>query len=85
MQWMDFSAFGDKSSVISGNQTYTYNQLSDAILELRKTAIAPITAGEVVAILSDYSFESVALFLALMQNRNIIVPITATLVKYKRN
>jgi acyl-coenzyme A synthetase/AMP-(fatty) acid ligase len=33
----------------------------------------------VVAIIADYSFESAVLFLALMQNHNIIVPITTTL------
>ncbi|MGE4472033.1 MAG: fatty acid--CoA ligase family protein [Sulfuricurvum sp.] len=79
MEWMDFSAFGDKTSVIDGERVYTYNDLSNALLELHNTLITAITPGEVVAILSDYSFESVALFLALMHNRNIIVPITTTI------
>jgi acyl-coenzyme A synthetase/AMP-(fatty) acid ligase len=79
MEWMDFSAFGDKTSVIDGERVYTYNDLSNALLELHNTLITTITPGEVVAILSDYSFESATLFLALMHNRNIIVPITTTI------
>jgi acyl-coenzyme A synthetase/AMP-(fatty) acid ligase len=79
MEWMEFSAFSDKTSVIDGDRIYTYNDLSDALSHLHNTLITSITAGEVVAIIADYSFESVALFLALMQNHNIIVPITATL------
>jgi acyl-CoA synthetase (AMP-forming)/AMP-acid ligase II len=79
MDWMDFCVFGDKNSVIGGNQTYTYDELAHAIQRLRNTLISSIKPGEVVAILSDYSFESIALFLALMQNRNIIVPMTSSL------
>ena len=35
-----------------------------------------IKPGEVVSILSDYSFSSISLLLALHENKNIIVPIT---------
>ena len=37
-----------------------------------------IKSGEVVAILADYSFVSIALFFALYENKNIIAPITST-------
>ncbi|MFX4243529.1 long-chain fatty acid--CoA ligase, partial [Aliarcobacter butzleri] len=33
--------------------------------------------NEVVAIIGDYSFESIAVLFALSKNRNIIVPITS--------
>lgn len=32
--------------------------------------------GEIIAIVSDYSFEAIALFFALVENKNIVVPIT---------
>ncbi|MDD2780475.1 fatty acid--CoA ligase family protein [Sulfuricurvum sp.] len=79
MEWMDFSAFSNKNCVISNEGTYTYTHLSHTIQMLQDSVISGIVPGEVIAILSDYSFESVALFLALMKNHNIIVPITATL------
>lgn len=79
MEWMDFSLYNDKPCVINAEGTYTYADLSRAIRHLQEDLIGTIGSGEVVAILGDYSFESVALFLALMQNGNIIVPITTTI------
>jgi len=63
-------------AIIFGEKEYSYAYLSETIqqyyLQLRET----IAQGDVVAIISDYSCESIALFFALYNNKNIIVPIT---------
>ena len=78
-QWM-FSAIaghGDKSFIFERDKCYSYSQLLDRIesanTRLRDWGIAP---GAVAALQSDYSFEAVALFLALYRNHNIIAPIS---------
>jgi len=74
-----FKAFGAKNAIISATGKYTYAQLLNEIERISSTVIADeIQRGEVVSILSDYSFNSIALLLALYENKNIIVPITAT-------
>ena len=67
---------GDKTAVIFKEQEYSYNALYDRICADYSKVQSTIAPGEVVAIVSDYSFESIALFFALHENRNIIVPMT---------
>jgi acyl-coenzyme A synthetase/AMP-(fatty) acid ligase len=69
---------GTKIAIISSEKEYTYNDIvlksnfyKNVILE------SNILCGQVVFILSDYSFESIALFLSLSLNENIIVPVTS--------
>ena len=69
-------AADEKVSVVTGARRYTYRQLCDAV----ECAMGVLTehrvqGGEVVAMRGDYSFQGVALFLALATNGNIIVPI----------
>ncbi len=78
-QWI-FSAIaghGDKPFIFERDKCYSYSQLLDRIdsahAQLRDWGIAP---GAVAALQSDYSFEAVALFLALYRNHNIIAPIS---------
>ena len=71
--------FPEKVAVIEGSSAHTYADLrsqKNSYLETLKNQIQP---GEIVAILSDYSFYSIALFLALIENKNIIVPIVPSL------
>ena len=76
----NFKELGAKNALVYKGREYTYLQLSNEIDRIRSSVIADkIQSGEVVSILSDYSFESIALLLALYENRNIIVPITATI------
>lgn len=75
----NFKAFGDKKALIADEHVYTYAELSHSIEHLDETLIPSIPSGEVIAILADYSYESITLFLALMKNKNILVPITASL------
>ena len=70
---------GDKTAVIFKEQEYSYNALYERIRADYARVQSTIAPGEVVAIVSDYSFESVALFFALHENRNIIVPMTTKL------
>lgn len=56
---------------------YSYLQLKEEISKCFDKISSKIERGKTVAILSDYCFESVSLFFALLENDNIIVPITS--------
>ena len=73
-----FSDFAEKTCVVCKEQIYSYQSLLSAILSARDIlTFNKVTAGQVVGLVCDYSFESIALFLALLENKNIIVPITS--------
>lgn len=73
------SGYGDKPFLNMREGSHTYADLAGALTlqrdRLRREGIGP---GEIVALLSDYSFQAIALFLALIENRNILVPISST-------
>lgn len=79
MNWIieKISEGSDKIAVIFEEKEYTYMSLSITIKEYYDKLRQQIKPGDVIALLSDYSFESIALFFALYENRNIIVPITS--------
>lgn len=81
MNWFidNFLKFDLKMAIVCKDESYTYKQLFEKVNDIEKTIISEIKQGKVVSILSDYSFESIALLLALYKNKNIIVPITSTL------
>ena len=57
--------------------SWRYAQLQQAKREwASRLAAVGVLRGAAVAILSDYSFDAIALFLALLENRNVIVPLT---------
>jgi acyl-CoA synthetase (AMP-forming)/AMP-acid ligase II len=66
-----------KIAIIHNDKTYTYNDLVSKI-NYYKNIISEsnITQGQIVFIISDYSFESIALFFSLSLNYNIVVPVT---------
>lgn len=66
---------GSQTAIIHKDKKYSYAELYLKIKETLNFIKSEIKSGEVVAILSDYSFESVALFFALYENKNIIAPI----------
>jgi acyl-coenzyme A synthetase/AMP-(fatty) acid ligase len=73
-----FDAFAQNIALIDADKSYTYADLSakiDEFLTVFKTKA--LAQGDVAAILGEYSFENIALLLALAKNKNIIVPITA--------
>jgi len=73
----NFKRFENKIAIIYKNRTYTYLQLFFKIQKIEKELLSNIKKNEVVAIIGDYSFESIALLFVLYKNRNIIVPITS--------
>ncbi|MBY0540973.1 MAG: fatty acid--CoA ligase family protein [Campylobacterales bacterium] len=73
----NFERFENKIAIIYKNRTYTYSQLSSQIKKIEVEILSSIKKNEVVAIIGDYSFESIALLFVLYKNRNIIVPITS--------
>ena len=68
----------DQTAIIYDGKKYNYNELYIKIKEIESFIKDNIKSGEVVAILADYSFVSIALFFALYENKNIIAPITST-------
>ena len=63
----------DKIAIIDDGKSYTYGELLEGILDLSSTTLKGIQ-NKVVAIIGGYSFYNIALFLALYENKNIIVP-----------
>lgn len=64
----------DKIAIIDDGKSYTYGELLEGILDLSSTTLKGI-GNKVVAIIGGYSFYNIALFLALCENKNIIVPL----------
>jgi len=79
--WLVDKDFDEKTAIIHNDKSYTYKELFDEIQKINKELLPQIKQGEVVAILDDYSFYSIALLLALYQNKNIIVPIASKVEK----
>ena len=69
--------YGTKACVTYEGQTHSYQDVYLKAMHLLRIVEDNIPKGRVVGILSDYSFTSVALFLALQENKNILVPITS--------
>ncbi|MGJ0290684.1 fatty acid--CoA ligase family protein [Aliarcobacter cryaerophilus] len=81
MSWFieNFKKFDKKIAIVFKNQNYSYDDLYNQIKKIENELLPTIKKGKVVSILSDYSFESIALLIALYKNKNIIVPITTTI------
>jgi acyl-CoA synthetase (AMP-forming)/AMP-acid ligase II len=81
MNWFveNFKKFDQKVAIVFRGKNYSYVELYNEVKKIRKELVLDINEGEVVSIISDYSFESIALLVALYQNKNIIVPITTTI------
>ncbi|WP_419773861.1 ANL family adenylate-forming protein [Halarcobacter sp.] len=78
MNWLieKFQKFDTKNSIVFENKEYKYDQLLNQVNIYCNEIKNKIKPNEVVAILSDYSFNSIALLITLYLNKNIIVPIT---------
>ncbi len=66
----------DKTAVIFNEKEYTYEMLYLSICKNYNRIKDLFKDGAVVAVVSDYSFESISLFFALQENHNVVVPIT---------
>lgn len=76
-----FKEFESKDAIVVDEITYSYASLLEQIKIYKSILEKQIKPSSVVAILGDYSFYNIALFFALFENRNIIVPITSTISK----
>lgn len=69
--------YGDAPCIYHRDKTYSYSDLAS---EIKKSLLFleknQISAYQIVAILGDYAFQTIALFFALMENKNVVVPIT---------
>ena len=74
MNWLinNIEGFDEKLAIVYQKKKYTYRQLFNEISDIKENIFPKIKPGEVVSVLSDYSFESVALLLALYENKNIV-------------
>ncbi|MCT7590781.1 ANL family adenylate-forming protein [Aliarcobacter butzleri] len=76
-----FKVFEQKSAMVVDDKTYSYEDFYKQIDEYKKILESSDLSSKVVAIIGDYSFYNLALFFALFENKNIIVPITTTVKK----
>lgn len=68
---------GEKTLLHLRDKSYSYTDLVAAVNWQRgRLQSAGVVPGDSVALLTDYSFHAIALFLALLANGNIIVPLT---------
>ena len=68
--------FGERSALLEGRREVTYGELV-AIVEARFAQLldSGIPAGAVVALRGSFSIESIGWLLALIRNRNVLVPV----------
>lgn len=71
----------EKPAVLFNNTVFTYKELLESIDNWRQfLRDHSIFSGETVAIKADFSNEAIALILALIENKNIIIPLNASSV-----
>jgi long-chain acyl-CoA synthetase len=79
-----FASHADDEAIVWNDEAYSYDWLLNQIRDWRdNVARWEITPGAVVAIEADFSPNSVALFLALIEHRCILVPLTASVESKK--
>ena len=72
-----FATAPDALAFIDRGRTFTYQDLTGETRNFRDTlGREGVRAGEIVVVLGDYSPELVCLLLALVQNGNVLVPVT---------
>lgn len=71
-----FSEYGERIALIDNGRGYSFAELAAAIEEYRRLWMEKIRPGDVVAVLSDYSFQAVSAFFALTRLKAVVVPIT---------
>ena len=74
-----FTQYNKNIAIIDNGNHYSYNDLINNINEYKTLWLNKIQPGDVVVILSDYSFHSISVFFALAQLKAIIAPITSSI------
>lgn len=76
-----FKSFNSKNAIVFEDKIYTYEEFIKQIKDYKNILDKHNISSKVVLILGDYSFYNLALFFALYENKNIIVPITSNIKK----
>jgi len=69
--------FKDQLALVHEDNEYKYDEILNKVAEYDKEIEKKIINGSVVAVISDYSFHSISIFLSLLKKNCIIVPITS--------
>nr|DAC82020.1 TPA_exp: acyl-CoA/ACP ligase [uncultured bacterium] len=71
--------YGEDTALISQGRQYSYAQMLDRTQHwLERIKSLGIEPGQSISLEGDYSFDSCTLMMALIENRNIIMPISAS-------
>ena len=76
-----FKSFNSKNAIVFEDRIYSYEEFIKQIKDYKNILDKHNISSKVVVILGDYSFYNLALFFALNENKNIIVPITSNIKK----
>lgn len=76
-----FQNFNSKNAIVFEDRIYTYEEFIKQIKDYKNILDKHNISSKVVVILGDYSFYNLALFFAIYENKNIIVPITSNIKK----
>lgn len=76
-----FKSFNSKNAIVFEDRIYSYKEFIKQIKNYKNILDKHNISSKVVVILGDYSFYNLALFFALNENKNIIVPITSNIKK----
>ena len=74
-----FKSFNSKNAIVFEDRIYSYKEFVKQIKDYKDILDKHNISSKVVVILGDYSFYNLALFFALYENKNIIVPITSNI------
>lgn len=79
MSWLTehITSLGDKPAIADAYGEFTYKDLAKQVDIFHAKVSQDIKAGEVVVLLSDYNYYSIALLLALLKQKAVIVPIVS--------
>lgn len=69
-------SYGKEQCLVYMDKSFSYNDLVKQVYKYNKEISNHIQKGRVVGVIVDYSFHSIAMFLALALNRNIIIPLS---------
>lgn len=83
MTWLidHFYSFNKKKAVSDFQKEYKYSDLIKQINQYSQFLDKNVSESDVVAIISDYNFYSITLFLSLLKKKCIIVPIVSKIPK----
>ena len=76
-----FKSFNSKNAIVFEDRIYSYEEFIKQIKDYKNILDKHNISSKVVVILGDYSFYNLALFFAIYENKNIIVPITSNIKK----